>query len=203
MSFKIIFWYWWALAAVLLVFEMMLPGIVFLFLSIGALACRRLSCWSCRTCRSNCSSSCSRSSPSPRRSCCGPTLKRLQQGRPTDANLNARGDSLVGRTIVLDHADPGRPGPREAGRRQLDRHRSRHGRPAAGCAWPPSAAPNSGSSRRPRRHRRSVVVEVVAAQDVLARQDVAHADDRIAHFHVRAHPSRHRSPCREPPRRRG
>ena len=28
MSFKIIFWYWWALAAVLLVFEMMLPGIV-------------------------------------------------------------------------------------------------------------------------------------------------------------------------------
>ena len=38
MSFKIIFWYWWALAAVLLVFEMMLPGIVFLFISIGALA---------------------------------------------------------------------------------------------------------------------------------------------------------------------
>ena len=38
MSFKIVFWYWWALAAVLLVFEMMLPGVVFLFLSIGALA---------------------------------------------------------------------------------------------------------------------------------------------------------------------
>jgi membrane protein implicated in regulation of membrane protease activity len=29
-------------------------------------------------------------------------LKRLQHGRPADANLNARGDSLVGRTIVLD-----------------------------------------------------------------------------------------------------
>jgi inner membrane protein len=29
-------------------------------------------------------------------------LKRMQQGRPADANLNARGDSLVGRTIVLD-----------------------------------------------------------------------------------------------------
>ena len=38
MSFKIIFWYWWALAAVLLVFEMMLPGVVFLFLAIGAAA---------------------------------------------------------------------------------------------------------------------------------------------------------------------
>ena len=36
--FKIVFWYWWALAAVLLVFEMMLPGVVFMFLAIGALA---------------------------------------------------------------------------------------------------------------------------------------------------------------------
>ena len=34
--FKIVFWYWWALAAVLLVFEMMLPGVVFLVLAIGA-----------------------------------------------------------------------------------------------------------------------------------------------------------------------
>ncbi len=34
--FKIVFWYWWALAAVLLVFEMMLPGVMFLFLAIGA-----------------------------------------------------------------------------------------------------------------------------------------------------------------------
>ena len=38
MSFTIVFWYWWALAAVLLVFEMMLPGVVFMFLAIGALA---------------------------------------------------------------------------------------------------------------------------------------------------------------------
>ena len=29
-------------------------------------------------------------------------MRRLQGGRPIDANLNARGDSLVGRTIVLD-----------------------------------------------------------------------------------------------------
>ena len=38
MSFKILFWYWWALAAALLVFEMLLPGVVFLFLAIGAAA---------------------------------------------------------------------------------------------------------------------------------------------------------------------
>ena len=34
--FKLVFWHWWALAAVLLVFEMMLPGVVFMFLAIGA-----------------------------------------------------------------------------------------------------------------------------------------------------------------------
>ena len=31
-----------------------------------------------------------------------PTLKRLQRGRGVDENLNARGNSLIGRTIVLD-----------------------------------------------------------------------------------------------------
>jgi inner membrane protein len=101
MSFKIIFWYWWALAAVLLVFEMMLPGIVFLFLALGAVAAGAfmlvasdlglelqlfvfaiVSVGSAVVLR--------------------PTLKRLQQGRPQDATINARGDSLVGRTIVLD-----------------------------------------------------------------------------------------------------
>ena len=103
MSFKIIFWYWWALAAVLLIFEMMLPGVVFLFLAIGAAASGAfllavsdlslelqlfvfaiVSVASAVVLR--------------------PTLKRLQQGRPADANLNARGDALVGRTIVLDTA---------------------------------------------------------------------------------------------------
>jgi inner membrane protein len=98
---KIIFWYWWALAAVLLVFEMLLPGVVFLFVTIGALASGAfllvvsdlslelqlfvfavVSVASAVVLR--------------------PTLKRLQQGRPADANLNARGDSLVGRTIILD-----------------------------------------------------------------------------------------------------
>ena len=32
--FKILFWYWWALAAVLLVCEMLLPGVLFLFIAI-------------------------------------------------------------------------------------------------------------------------------------------------------------------------
>src|SRR5215471_16431326 len=98
MSIKIIFWYWWALAAVLLVFEMMLPGVVFLFLAIGAAAAGAfllvasdlglelqlfvfavVSVASAVVLR--------------------PTLKRLQQGRAADAALNARGESLVGRTI--------------------------------------------------------------------------------------------------------
>jgi hypothetical protein len=101
MSFKIIFWYWWALAAVLLVFEMMLPGVVFLFLALGAVAAgvfmlvvsdlglelqlfvfAIVSVASAVVLR--------------------PTLKRLQQGRAEDATINARGDSLVGKTIVLD-----------------------------------------------------------------------------------------------------
>jgi membrane protein implicated in regulation of membrane protease activity len=100
-GFKIIFWYWWALAAVLLVFEMLLPGVVFLFVTIGALASGAfllvvsdlslelqlfvfavVSVASAVVLR--------------------PTLKRLQRGHPADANLNARGDSLVGKTIVLD-----------------------------------------------------------------------------------------------------
>jgi membrane protein implicated in regulation of membrane protease activity len=101
MTFKIVFWYWWALAAVLLVFEMMLPGVVFLFLAIGAVASgffllvaadlslelqlfvfAVVSVASAVVLR--------------------PTLKRLQQVRSQDGTLNARGESLVGKTIVLD-----------------------------------------------------------------------------------------------------
>ena len=147
MSFKIVFWYWWALAAVLLVFEMLLPGIVFLFLSIGALASGALllivsdlslelqlvvfaivSVASAVLLR--------------------PALRRLQGGRPIDANLNARGDSMVGRTIVLDTPILGGQGRGEAGRRQLDRDRPRHGGRQPGFAWPRSVATNSGSSPR-------------------------------------------------------
>ena len=101
MGVKIVFWYWWALAAVLLVFEMLLPGIVFLFLAIGALASgasllivadlsleMQLVVFAVVTVASAV--------------LLRPALRRLQQGRPTDANLNARGDSLVGKTFVLD-----------------------------------------------------------------------------------------------------
>jgi membrane protein implicated in regulation of membrane protease activity len=102
MGFKIIFWYWWALAAVLLVFEMMLPGVVFLFLAIGAaasgavlLAVADLSL----ELQLFVFAVVSVASAVALR----PTLKRLQRGRPRiDANLNARGASLVGKTIVLD-----------------------------------------------------------------------------------------------------
>jgi inner membrane protein len=101
MSFKIIFWYWWALAAVMLVAEMLLPGIVFLFLAIGAVASGAfllvvadlslelqlfvfavVSVASAVVLR--------------------PTLKRLQQGRSQDATINARGAALVGKMVVLD-----------------------------------------------------------------------------------------------------
>jgi membrane protein implicated in regulation of membrane protease activity len=101
MSFKIIFWYWWALAAVLLVFEIMLPGVVFMFLAIGAAASGAallviadlsfelqlfvfaiVSVSSAVVLR--------------------PTLKSLQRSRPADATINARGDSMIGKTIVLD-----------------------------------------------------------------------------------------------------
>ena len=97
----LVFWHWWALAAVLLVFEMMLPGVVFLFLAVGAVASGLflmvapglslelqlfvfaiISVLSAVVLR--------------------PTLKRLQRNRGVDENLNARGDSLIGRTIVLD-----------------------------------------------------------------------------------------------------
>jgi membrane protein implicated in regulation of membrane protease activity len=97
----IVFWYWWALAAVLLVFEIMMPGVVFLFLAVGAAASGAfllavadlslelqlfvfavISVASAVVLR--------------------PTLKRLQQGRAQDATINARGDALIGKLIVLD-----------------------------------------------------------------------------------------------------
>lgn len=99
-AFKIIFWYWWALAAVLLVLEMMLPGVVFLFLATGALAAglfvmvvpdlsleMQLAVFAVIAVVSAVA--------------LRPLLHRLQK-RDGDGNLNARGDSLIGKTIVLD-----------------------------------------------------------------------------------------------------
>ncbi len=98
--FKILFWYWWALAAVLLVCEMLLPGVVFLFIAVGAAATGLVvliasdaslefqlivfavvSVVSAVALR--------------------PYFKRLQN-RTADATLNARGEALVGREFFLD-----------------------------------------------------------------------------------------------------
>jgi membrane protein implicated in regulation of membrane protease activity len=101
MSFKIIFWYWWALAAVLLVFEMMLPGVVFMFVAIGALAAGfvllivsdlslefQLLIFAVVSVAS---------AIGLRRS-----LRRLQYIDGPPNTLNARGDAMIGRTFVLD-----------------------------------------------------------------------------------------------------
>ena len=98
--FKILFWYWWALSAVLLVCEMLLPGVVFLFIAIGAAATGLVllvasdaalefqlavfaivSVVSAIVLR--------------------PYLKRLQ-GKTAEPSLNARGEALVGQVFVLD-----------------------------------------------------------------------------------------------------
>ena len=101
MSFKIIFWYWWALAAVLLVFEMMLPGVVFLFLAIGAAAAGFV-----LLIASDLSLELQLvifavvsvvSAVGLRR-----TLRRLQHVEGPPSTLNMRGDALIGQTFVLD-----------------------------------------------------------------------------------------------------
>ncbi len=101
MSFQVVFWYWWALAAVLLVFEMLLPGVVFLFLAVGALASGavllaapglslelQLVIFAVGAVASAVA--------------LRPTLRRLQQSRTAEPSMNARGESLVGKIVVLD-----------------------------------------------------------------------------------------------------
>lgn len=96
-----IFWYWWAIAAVLLVFEMLLPGVVFMFVAIGAAAAGvallavpglslefQLFVFGVASVASAI--------------VLRPTLKRLQRVRAQDETINARGSAMVGRTIVLD-----------------------------------------------------------------------------------------------------
>jgi len=97
---KIVFWYWWVLSAILLVFEMLLPGVVFLFLAIGAAAAgfallvvadlsleMQLALFAVLSVASAIG--------------LRPTLRRLQH-RSTEPNLNARGQALVGKIVVLD-----------------------------------------------------------------------------------------------------
>jgi membrane protein implicated in regulation of membrane protease activity len=99
-GFKIVFWYWWALAAVLLVFEMLLPGVVFLFLAIGAAAAGfvllvvsdlslelQLVLFAVVAVASAVA--------------LRPTLRRMQN-YTAGTNLNARAHALIGKTFVLD-----------------------------------------------------------------------------------------------------
>jgi membrane protein implicated in regulation of membrane protease activity len=100
MSFQIAFWYWWVLAAILLVFEMTLPGVVFLFLAIGAAASGALLAVAPGTsleAQLGVFAVFAVASALALR----PTLKRLQ-GRVAASTLNARGEALVGQTFVLD-----------------------------------------------------------------------------------------------------
>ncbi len=100
MSFQIVFWYWWVLAAILLVLEMTLPGVVFLFLAVGAAASGALLAVAPGTsleAQLGVFAVFAVASALALR----PTLKRLQ-GRVAASTLNARGDALVGRTFVLD-----------------------------------------------------------------------------------------------------
>jgi len=100
MIFKIVFWYWWALAAILLVCEMVLPGVVFLFLAIGAAASGlvlliaadlslefQLLVFAVVAVASAV--------------VLRPFLKRLQS-HTANATLNARSEALIGRVFVLD-----------------------------------------------------------------------------------------------------
>jgi len=98
---KFLFWYWWALGAAFLVLEMLLPGVVFLFLAIGTLAAGlflfvvpdlsielQLLTFAVVSVVA---------AVGLRR-----TLRRLQYIDSKPNSLNARGDALVGQTIVLD-----------------------------------------------------------------------------------------------------
>ena len=97
---KIVFWYWWVLAAVLFVFEMTLPGVVFLFLAIGALASGVLLAAAADTsleAQLAVFAVFAVASAVTLR----PMLKRLQV-RTNGETLNARADSLIGLTFILD-----------------------------------------------------------------------------------------------------
>ena len=98
---KMVFWYWWALAAVLFIFEMLLPGLAFMFLALGAVAAGLLLLimadlaleWQLGVFAVVAVISAIGLRPS---------LRRLQARDSSPNTINARGDSLIGRTVVLD-----------------------------------------------------------------------------------------------------
>ena len=96
--FKVLFWYWWALAAVLLVCEMLLPGVVFLFLAIGAAASGLLLLIS-----ADLSLEAQLVVFAIVAVVSAVGLRGYLRGlQPKGSTLNARGEALVGQTFVLD-----------------------------------------------------------------------------------------------------
>jgi inner membrane protein len=98
--FKILFWYWWALAAVLLVFEILMPGVVFLFIAVGAAVSglvMLVASDSSLEFQLAVFAIVSVGSAVALR----PYLKRLQH-KTADPTLNARSEALVGQVFVLD-----------------------------------------------------------------------------------------------------
>jgi membrane protein implicated in regulation of membrane protease activity len=97
--FKVVFWYWWALAAVMLVCEMMLPGVVFLFLAIGAAAAGLL-----LLIAADLSLEIQLVVFAIVSVASAIGLRRYLRGlQPSTASvLNARGEALVGKVFILD-----------------------------------------------------------------------------------------------------
>jgi len=98
---KVLFWYWWALGAAFLVLEMLLPGVVFLFLAIGAGAAGLfllvVSDLSIELQLLTFAVVSVVAAVGLRK-----TLRRLQYVDSKPNSLNARGEALIGRIIVLD-----------------------------------------------------------------------------------------------------
>ncbi len=100
MMLEVEFWYWWALAAILLVCEILLPGVMFMFFAIGAAASGLLLLLSPHLALELQLAVFAVvsvvSALGLRR-----FLKRLQ-GKGATPPLNARSEALVGQTFVLD-----------------------------------------------------------------------------------------------------
>jgi membrane protein implicated in regulation of membrane protease activity len=98
-GFTIVFWYWWVLAAVLLVCEMTLPGVVFMFLAIGAIAAGFVHLVFAAPIEIQLVVFAVVSAASA--VVLRPVLRRLQENNGPNS-LNVRRDTMVGLTIVLD-----------------------------------------------------------------------------------------------------
>jgi inner membrane protein len=100
MGFTVVFWHWWMVAAVLFILEMTLPGVVFLFLAIGA-AVSGFLLWAAPDISLEWQLAVFAVFSVASAIVLRPTLRRLQ-GRSSASTLNARAHALIGRTFVLD-----------------------------------------------------------------------------------------------------